>query len=118
MQGEYLRNICNLGRNPPSGAVTNPYCVDTQRFELQAAAEVGVETEHVRFPRTVAENELLRGVELLNADPHVHGIIVQLPLDSDNPIDAGKVRSVLVFHYVQSPSDSYPDLRASAAGFG
>ncbi|XP_003745521.1 C-1-tetrahydrofolate synthase, cytoplasmic [Galendromus occidentalis] len=65
------------------------------RAKCKAAAEVGVETEHIRFPRTVAENELLRGVELLNADPRVHGIIVQLPLDCDNPIDAGKVTNAV-----------------------
>ena len=60
------------------------------RMKIKAAGEVGVEAEHVKFPSTVTENELLNGVEKLNADSKVHGIIVQLPLDCSNKIDAGK----------------------------
>lgn len=68
--------------------------VSHTEFFLQAAVEIGGDTEHIRYPRSVSENELLRGIELLNEDPRVHGIIVQLPLDCENPIDAGKVCSL------------------------
>lgn len=60
------------------------------RQKMKAAAEVGVDSEHVKFPREVPEAELLAGVQKLNADPSVHGIIVQLPLDSVEKIDGGK----------------------------
>ena len=42
-----------------------------------------------RLPATTAEAELLALVERLNADPAVHGILVQLPLPAQ--IDAQKV---------------------------
>ena len=38
--------------------------------------------------RTIDEGELLREIDGLNADPNVHGIIVQMPLDADEDIDA------------------------------
>ena len=35
--------------------------------------------------------DVLRTVDDLNCDPKVHGIIVQMPLESDNTIDSGLV---------------------------
>ena len=32
--------------------------------------------------------QLLMKLKKLNGDPNIHGIIVQMPLDSDNPIDS------------------------------
>ncbi|XP_022659823.1 C-1-tetrahydrofolate synthase, cytoplasmic-like [Varroa jacobsoni] len=61
------------------------------RQKLKAAAEVGVDSEHVKYPREVSEAELLSGVQKLNSDPRVHGIIIQLPLDSIAKIDGGKI---------------------------
>jgi methylenetetrahydrofolate dehydrogenase (NADP+)/methenyltetrahydrofolate cyclohydrolase/formyltetrahydrofolate synthetase len=43
------------------------------------------------FDRSISESELLQKLDALNADPAVHGIIVQMPLDSDEKIDAHKV---------------------------
>lgn len=60
------------------------------RQKLKAAAEVGVDSEHVKYPREVSEAELLSGVQKLNSDPRVHGIIIQLPLDSIAKIDGGE----------------------------
>lgn len=60
------------------------------RMKIKAAGEVGVEAEHVKFPSTISEEKLLAGVEKLNADSSVHGIIVQLPLDCTTKIDAGE----------------------------
>jgi len=65
------------------------------RAKIKAATEVGVEAEHVKFPASVTEPELLTGVERLNANPAIHGIIVQLPLDCTNKIDAGKVTNAV-----------------------
>jgi len=56
---------------------------------------VGAETKHVKFPRSISENELLSEVEKLNADPTIHGIIVQLPLDCEAKIDSGKVTNAV-----------------------
>ncbi|XP_030765230.1 C-1-tetrahydrofolate synthase, cytoplasmic isoform X2 [Sitophilus oryzae] len=58
------------------------------RMKVQAASEVGIKAEHIRLPRTITQIELLNELEKLNADYRIHGIIVQMPLDSDNKIDS------------------------------
>ena len=35
----------------------------------------------------MSESEVLTKIDSLNADPSVHGILVQMPLDSDSAID-------------------------------
>lgn len=44
------------------------------------AREVGLESRQISLPADTPEDELLGLVEGLNADPEVHGILVQLPL--------------------------------------
>lgn len=46
----------------------------------KACAEVGIHSERHDLPADVDEDELLDLVRRLNADPAVHGILVQLPL--------------------------------------
>ncbi|MEM6640474.1 MAG: bifunctional methylenetetrahydrofolate dehydrogenase/methenyltetrahydrofolate cyclohydrolase FolD [Pseudomonadota bacterium] len=47
------------------------------------ATEAGFHSMTHRLPATVSESELLETVDQLNADPDVHGILVQLPLPGD-----------------------------------
>jgi len=58
------------------------------RMKIKAAAEIGIEAKHIRYPDTITEIELLTEINKLNNDPKIHGIIVQMPLDSLNPIDS------------------------------
>jgi methylenetetrahydrofolate dehydrogenase (NADP+)/methenyltetrahydrofolate cyclohydrolase len=46
----------------------------------KAAAELGMASFDHRLPETTAEADLLQLIARLNADPKVHGILVQLPL--------------------------------------
>ena len=46
----------------------------------KAAAEVGFEAAEHHFPETATHAEVQARLEALNADPSVHGILVQLPL--------------------------------------
>ena len=46
----------------------------------RAAGEVGIHSRQIDLPADVPEAELLGLVEGLNADPEIHGILVQLPL--------------------------------------
>jgi methylenetetrahydrofolate dehydrogenase (NADP+)/methenyltetrahydrofolate cyclohydrolase len=46
------------------------------------AKEIGLRSETLRLPVTTGEAELLGLIARLNADPAVHGILVQLPLPS------------------------------------
>lgn len=50
------------------------------RNKARACAEVGINSEVMRFDATVTEAELIAQIEKLNANPAVHGILVQLPL--------------------------------------
>ena len=55
----------------------------------KAAAEMGIHSRQLTLPAETPEAELLGVVAGLNADPEVHGILVQLPLPGH--IDEGKV---------------------------
>jgi methylenetetrahydrofolate dehydrogenase (NADP+)/methenyltetrahydrofolate cyclohydrolase len=50
------------------------------RNKLKACAEVGLHSEHVALPDSIAEAALLARIQALNEDPRIHGILVQLPL--------------------------------------
>jgi methylenetetrahydrofolate dehydrogenase (NADP+)/methenyltetrahydrofolate cyclohydrolase len=50
------------------------------RMKGKACDEAGIHGETVRLPAGVAEPELLATIDRLNADPRIHGILVQLPL--------------------------------------
>ncbi len=54
-----------------------------------ACGKAGFGTDVIRLPATTSESELLDVVARLNADPHVHGILVQLPVPRQ--INAQKV---------------------------
>ncbi|XP_059165604.1 C-1-tetrahydrofolate synthase, cytoplasmic-like [Physella acuta] len=64
--------------------------------KLKSAAEVGVNAQHIKLPRSSTQQEVLSCVEKLNDDISVHGIIVQLPLESDNVIDAHLVTNAIL----------------------
>ncbi|XP_039098059.1 C-1-tetrahydrofolate synthase, cytoplasmic [Hyaena hyaena] len=64
--------------------------------KLKAAEEIGIKATHIKLPRTATECEVLRYVTSLNEDPTVHGFIVQLPLDSENPINTEAVVNAIV----------------------
>jgi methylenetetrahydrofolate dehydrogenase (NADP+)/methenyltetrahydrofolate cyclohydrolase len=50
------------------------------RNKRKTAEAIGFKSVHVELPADVAQDELLKQVKALSADPTVHGILVQLPL--------------------------------------
>ena len=50
------------------------------RSKGKACDEAGMASETIRLPATTTQDELLRHIDRLNADPLVHGILVQMPL--------------------------------------
>jgi len=50
------------------------------RNKVKQTAEVGMHSVHSEMPADVSEAELIATVKALNADPAIHGILVQLPL--------------------------------------
>jgi methylenetetrahydrofolate dehydrogenase (NADP+)/methenyltetrahydrofolate cyclohydrolase len=59
------------------------------RMKGKAADELGMKSDTIRLPATTPEAELLALVDRLNADPMVHGILVQMPLPK--PLSGEKV---------------------------
>jgi methylenetetrahydrofolate dehydrogenase (NADP+)/methenyltetrahydrofolate cyclohydrolase len=62
------------------------------RNKIKACADTGVRSELHRLPGNTTQSELLDRVQALNADPRVHGVLVQMPLpkhiDSTRVLDA------------------------------
>jgi methylenetetrahydrofolate dehydrogenase (NADP+)/methenyltetrahydrofolate cyclohydrolase len=50
------------------------------RVKGRACVEAGMLSETIELPATVSEAELLATIDRLNADPAIHGMLVQLPL--------------------------------------
>jgi methylenetetrahydrofolate dehydrogenase (NADP+)/methenyltetrahydrofolate cyclohydrolase len=73
----------------------------------KACAEAGMASFETLFPSTVTQAELLAEITRLNAEPEVHGILVQLPLpkhiDTQAVIDAiDPAKDVDGFHVVNA----------------
>jgi methylenetetrahydrofolate dehydrogenase (NADP+) / methenyltetrahydrofolate cyclohydrolase len=63
------------------------------RNKTRACEEAGVRSQQIDLPASVTQEELIRSIGKLNADPAVHGILVQLPLPAH--IDPLAVQSAI-----------------------
>jgi methylenetetrahydrofolate dehydrogenase (NADP+)/methenyltetrahydrofolate cyclohydrolase len=61
-----------VGENPASQVYV--------RMKGRACEDAGMYSETIRLPAETAEAELLATIDRLNADPKIHGMLVQLPL--------------------------------------
>jgi len=59
------------------------------RMKGKACEELGMYSRTVNMPETVSEEDLLKNIDYLHADPRVHGILVQTPLPEH--IDSDKI---------------------------
>ena len=66
------------------------------RMKLKAAEEIGISARCLKLGRDTSQAELLASIRQLNEDPAVHGIIVQMPLDSTQPIDSHLVTDAVL----------------------
>ncbi|XP_074092256.1 C-1-tetrahydrofolate synthase, cytoplasmic isoform X1 [Macrotis lagotis] len=64
-------------------------------MKLKAAEEIGIRATHIKLPRTTTETEVLKYITSLNEDPTVHGLLVQLPLDSEKTINTELVTNTI-----------------------
>jgi methylenetetrahydrofolate dehydrogenase (NADP+)/methenyltetrahydrofolate cyclohydrolase len=69
-----------VGRNPASRLYV--------RNKIKACAEVGIRSSLYEFPADIDAAAVIGRIKALNADPDVHGILVQLPLPSHHDIQA------------------------------
>ena len=63
------------------------------RMKNRDAEEVGFRSRQIDLPASTSEDELLGWVEGLNADPEIHGILVQLPLPAQ--IDEDRILAAI-----------------------
>jgi methylenetetrahydrofolate dehydrogenase (NADP+) / methenyltetrahydrofolate cyclohydrolase len=75
-----------IGNNPASEVYV--------RNKIAACEKIGIRSQKLTPPATVSTEELLLTIERLNADPEVHGILVQLPLPPQ--VDASLVLDAIV----------------------
>jgi len=61
------------------------------RMKMKAASEIGISAQHVQLPSSITQSTLIQKVDALNQDPNIHGIIIQMPLESENKYDTDKV---------------------------
>ncbi len=94
MRGEIaLRIAARTGKRPPGLATvlvgTDPASAQYVKMKHAACTASGLASIEHTLPATATQAELLDLVARLNADPAVHGILVQLPLPKQ--IDEGAV---------------------------
>ena len=78
------------------------------RNKVRACEETGLRSEVHELPASVSEGALLERVHALNADPRVHGILVQLPLPAG--LSADRVLEAI------SPEKDVDGFHASSLG--
>ena len=59
----------------------------------KALAEAGMYSEEIRLPATATKDEILGVVRAFNANPKIHGILVQLPLP-DSKMEAAVIEAI------------------------
>ncbi|XP_061700507.1 C-1-tetrahydrofolate synthase, cytoplasmic [Syngnathoides biaculeatus] len=64
-------------------------------MKLKAASEIGINAKHLKLPNTATEKEILHSITEVNENSSVHGLIVQLPLDSVHKIDTEMVTNAV-----------------------
>jgi methylenetetrahydrofolate dehydrogenase (NADP+)/methenyltetrahydrofolate cyclohydrolase len=65
------------------------------RMKNRAARELGMEAFDHLLPATAPREEALKIIADLNADPKVHGVIVQSPLPAESPIDIFELQQAI-----------------------
>lgn len=93
---EELARLAQQGVTPGLAVVLvgdNPASQVYVRMKKRACEEMGIGSFEHRLPQSTPEDELLALIATLNADPKVHGILVQLPLPKQ--IDEKKVLSAM-----------------------
>jgi methylenetetrahydrofolate dehydrogenase (NADP+)/methenyltetrahydrofolate cyclohydrolase len=65
-------SVILVGSNPASRVYV--------RNKIAACREVGIRSDLIELPSEITQAELLKRIDSLNADPTVHGILIQLPL--------------------------------------
>ena len=86
LRGEIAARAASLaaaGRQPGLAVILvgdDPASAVYVRNKVKACAEAGFHSVLEQYPASLGQAELLARIEALNADPRIHGILVQMPL--------------------------------------
>ncbi len=83
VQREVSALAARTGESPRLATVlvgNDPASTTYVRNKGRACAEVGIASVGIDLPAEISEQELLQEIEVLNRDPSIHAILVQLPL--------------------------------------
>ncbi len=78
-----VQALSAAGRTPGLAVVKvgdDPASAVYVRNKVRACAELGIHSELYELPASASQEQVLERVSLLNANPAIHGILVQLPL--------------------------------------
>jgi methylenetetrahydrofolate dehydrogenase (NADP+)/methenyltetrahydrofolate cyclohydrolase len=81
--GRRAAALAATGRRPGLAVILvgdDPASAVYVRNKVRACAEHGLHSVLERYPATLSEDELLARIASLNADPAIHGVLVQMPL--------------------------------------
>ncbi|CAI8038144.1 C-1-tetrahydrofolate synthase, cytoplasmic, partial [Geodia barretti] len=85
------------------------------RMKTKAAQEVGITVQHIKLPADTTESSLLATIQRLNFDPSVHGILLQLPLDTTGDVDSDKCTNAIA---VEKDVDGLTEVNAGRLARG
>jgi len=105
------RTLTALGQQPGLAVLLvgeDPASQVYVRNKVKACAEAGIHSLLERHPASLSEAELLARINALNADPRIHGILVQLPLPPQ--IEAQRVIEAI------SPAKDVDGFHVASAG--
>ena len=97
--GERAAALAGRGRKPGLAVILvgdDPASAVYVRNKVKACEEHGLHSVLERYDAALPEAELLARIAALNADPAIHGILVQMPLPRH--IDAQKVIAAIATH--------------------
>jgi methylenetetrahydrofolate dehydrogenase (NADP+) / methenyltetrahydrofolate cyclohydrolase len=87
LRAEYAERVTKLvadhGVRPGIAVILvgdNPASKVYVRNKVTACRDAGIFSELIELPATTSEAEVLKRIDSLNANPNIHGILVQLPL--------------------------------------
>lgn len=86
LRGEYQQTVASLtarGHRPGLAVVLvgdNPASQVYVRNKVAACEAAGIHSENIVLPADIGQATLIERIRALNADPRIHGILVQLPL--------------------------------------
>jgi len=81
---ELTTEVAGLGGKKPAIAFIrvgdDPASVSYVRKKEKTAQKIGIHSQLTRLPESISQGELFEQIDQLNADPNIHGILIQAPL--------------------------------------